>query len=105
VGVKGEWLETSITVLFSKSPFSLKYVKKNAPTGLETPSVVQIGSHTFYAWGAGGGGTTYPDVYYYNLHGQPLSWLFDGPYNDGSKSPIQETKDNERKLLASFKTF
>lgn len=99
-----EWLDPSITVIFSKLRFTLEYVKKNAPTGLETPDVVQIGSHTFYAWGPGGGGVTYPDVYYYDLHGQILSLVFDGPYDRG-KSPVEETKEIERKLLASFRTF
>jgi hypothetical protein len=105
LGAKGEWPDASITVLFCKTPFTLEYVKKNAPTGLETPSKVQIGSHTFYGWGPGGGGVRYPDVYIYNLHGQPLSLLFDGPYTGGSKSPIRETQGIERKLLASFRTF
>jgi hypothetical protein len=102
---KGEWTSASITVLFSNAPCTLEYMLHYAPNGPEAPSEVQVGSHTFYEWGAGGGGVDYPDVYHFNLHGHTLTLIFSGPYTEGSKSPDQRTQEIEKKILASLKTF
>ena len=53
---------------------------------------------------AGGGGVEYPDQFFFNLKGKTLYIVFDGPYiND--KTPADETKKIEEKVLASFRTF
>jgi hypothetical protein len=104
-GKHGEWPAASMTVLFSSSPFSPDHLLKYAPNGPEAPTRVQVGSHTFYAWGAGGGGANYADIYHHNLNGQTLTLIFDGPYNPGEKSPTLETHDTELKVLLSFRTF
>lgn len=97
--------KASISVMFSNSAFSLTKLISEAPTGvIEPPAPVQFGAHTFYYYGPGGGGVAYYDRYYFNLHGRTLKLVFDGPYN-GSKSPVEETKQIERRLLASLGTF
>jgi hypothetical protein len=76
-----------------------------APTGIDSPpEPFQIGKDTFYYYGPGGGGVTYPDVYYFNLRGKILATGFDGPY-ENSKTPTPETKQMEQKVLKSFQEF
>jgi hypothetical protein len=46
-----------------------------APTGIESPpEPLLIGKNTFYYYGPGGGGVSYPDGYYFNLHGKRKFW-------------------------------
>ena len=76
-----------------------------APTGFDSPPEPQrIGQNTFYYYGPGGGGVSYPDGYYFNLHGKILAIDFDGPY-ENDKTPTPETKQMEQKALASFREF
>jgi hypothetical protein len=76
-----------------------------APTGFDSPPEPQrIGQNTFYYYGTGGGGVSYPDGYYFNLHGKILAIDFDGPY-ENDKTPTPETNQMEQKVLASFREF
>jgi hypothetical protein len=102
---RSKWLHSAITVIFSNEVFDLKRIVTYAPNGVTALEPVQVGSFTFYYWGPGGGGVEYPDVYFFDLHGNTLSLGFDGPYTERSKSPDQQTKQIERKVLASFRTF
>src|SRR6266851_2033825 len=87
------------------TPFDLQSFVKTAPTGLESPpSPIHVGEYTFYYYGPGGGGVSYPDTYFFNLRGKTLYITFAGPYiND--KTPSAETKKLERELLATFRLF
>jgi hypothetical protein len=101
----GRWLAASISVIFSTEAFDLERIVTYAPNGVIKLDPVQVGSYTFYYWGPGGGGVEYPDDYFFNLHGRTL-WLgFDGPYTERSKSPDGTTRQIEKKVLASFRTF
>jgi hypothetical protein len=92
-------------VFLEDQPFNLESFVPGAPTGIEDPpEPKQFGSETFYYYGPGGGGVEYPDQYFYNLKGKTLEIAFDGPYVR-SKTPSQETKDNEEILLQTFRTF
>ena len=102
IGQHGEWLVSAITVIFSKEPFDLKRIVTDAPNGVIALDPVHVGSYTFYYWGPGGGGTNYPDVYFFDLNGKTLRIEFDGHYNPGEKSPDEQTKQIERNVLASF---
>jgi hypothetical protein len=62
----------------------------------------RVGVHTFYYIGPGGGGVTYPDTFFYNLHGHILIIEFDGPYPPDRKSPSDAVKSFERVVLGSF---
>jgi hypothetical protein len=104
-GKHGEWSAASNSVVFSKEAFDLERIVIDAPNGVIALSPVQVGSHTFYYWGPGGGGANYPDTYFFNLHGKTLRFAFDGPYNPGEKSPDENTRQIERKVLASFELF
>jgi hypothetical protein len=94
-----------IFVQFENKPFNLQRFAETAPTGVESPpSPVHVGEYTFYYYGPGGGGVSYPDTYFFNLGGKTLYITFDGPYiND--KTPSAETKKLERELLATFRLF
>ncbi len=84
--------------------FNLESIKDNyAPTGSTTlPEAVTSGQNTFYYYGPGGGGVSYPDQYFYDLSGQLLTISFDGPYaND--KTPTAQTKQIESQMLSTFK--
>jgi len=79
---------------------------ERAPTGIDSPpEPVRIGDNTFYYYGPGGGGVFYPDQYYFNLKGKTLRIGFDGPYEDGIKTPTAEAKETEQKVLESFREF
>ena len=78
-GEHGKWLAAAITVIFSNEVFDLKRIVTYAPNGVTALDPVQVGPFTFYYWGPGGGGVEYPDVYFFNLHGNTLSLGFDGP--------------------------
>lgn len=86
-------------------PFDLQSFVKGAPTGEEGPPQPRtFGGQTFYYYGPGGGGVCYADQFFYNLRGKPLSISFGGPcVND--KTPTPETKEIEKKLLTTFRTF
>jgi hypothetical protein len=58
----------------------------------------------FYYYGPGGGGVCYPDQFFYDLRGKPLSISFAGPCVE-DKTPTASTKEMEQKLLATFRTF
>lgn len=94
----------SISIWSTNINFNLQDIKQRfAPTGNESfPEQVTAGQNTFYFYGAGGGGVSYPDYYFYNLNGKILIVAFDGPYiND--KTPSQEIKQLEPQILSTFK--
>jgi hypothetical protein len=97
--------EASIEIVLDSRAFSVEALRSYSPTGMEdiTPAPIRVGEYTFYYYGAGGGGVSYPDAYFYNLHGHILRIMFDGPYPPDDKSPTAETKEIERKILASFR--
>lgn len=96
----------NILLILDRRHFSLATLEtRYAHTGWEEPQQVQVGAHTFYLYGAGGGGTTYPDDYIDNLNGLILEIRFDGPYVSGSKSPVEETQQVEKKVLRSFRVL
>jgi hypothetical protein len=81
-GKHGEWSAASNSVVFSKEAFDLERIVIDAPNGVIAP-----------------------DTYFFNLHGKTLRFAFDGPYNPGEKSPDENTRQIERKVLASFELF
>jgi len=97
--------DAKVFVWVDEKPFDLESFVKSAPTGyVSPPEPIQIGQQTFYYYGPGGGGVSYPDQYFFNLRGKTLYITFDGPYiND--KTPSRETKMLERQVLATFSTF
>lgn len=96
----------SIKVGLSPEAFNLELLVRDAPTGIVTPPApMHFGANTFYYYGKSTAGVTYPDVYYFNLHGQTLELKFDGPYGGENSSPINETKQIETRVLASFGRF
>ena len=99
------WLEASLSVVFSSETFDLERIVTLAPNGVIKLDPVQVGSYTFHYWGPGGGGANYPDVYFFNLRGKTLWFEFDGPYTGTSKSPDEQTRQLEPKVLATFKAF
>lgn len=96
----------NIALILDRRHFSLARLETGyAHTGWVEPRQIQIGTHTFYFYGAGGGGVTYPDDYLYDLNGLILNIKFDGPYASGSKSPTEETQQVEKKILGSFRVL
>lgn len=96
--------EGNIRLILDRRPFKLATLETvHAHTSWVEPDKIQIGTHTFFYYGTGGGGTTYPDDYLYDLNGLTLEISFDGPYPPGSKSPSEETRKMERKVLESFR--
>ncbi len=97
-------IDATISIRFMNKNFNLQDIKRQfAPTGNENPpEQVIAGQNIFYFYGAGGGGVSYPDNYFYNLNGKIIIISFDGPYI-GDKTPSQETKDLEPKILSTFK--
>ena len=98
--------KASIEIVLDRRAFTFETLRSNySPTGMEdiAPAPIRVGEYTFYYYGAGGGGVSYPDQYFYNLHGRILRIMFDGPYPPDDKSPTGETKEIERKVLASFR--
>jgi hypothetical protein len=94
-----------IYVCVTAEKFRLSALTEGAPTGIDSPpEPVRIGDNTFYYYGPGGGGVSYPDQYFFNLRGKTLSIDFDGPY-ENDKTPSDEAKKMERKALASFREF
>ena len=105
IGQHGEWLAAAITAIFSKEPFDLERIVTYAPNGVIALNPVRVGPHTFYYWGPGGGGVQYPDVYFFDLNGKTLWIEFHGHYNSVEKSPDEQTKQIERKVLATLRVF
>ncbi len=55
-----------IFVWFENKSFDLQRFAEMAPTGCESPpEPVRVGEYTFYSYGPGGGGVTYPDLYFF----------------------------------------
>jgi hypothetical protein len=70
----------SIDVFLGDKPFNLEGFVSGAPTGIEAPPERrQFGTETFYYYGPGGGGVSYPDQYFFDLKGKTLFIAFDGP--------------------------
>lgn len=103
VYLKHSDVNASISVQFTNINFNLQDIKRRyVPTGNENlPEQVIEGQNTFYFYGTGGGGVSYPDNYFYNLNGKLLIIGFDGPYvND--RTPSDETKQLEPQILSTF---
>jgi hypothetical protein len=82
--------------------FSLDNLRKLHSRPDEPPTMVKVGKNTFYYYGRGSGGVSYPDEYFYNLDGNILEIGFDGPYPPNDNSPKAETKEMEKKVLESY---
>lgn len=99
--------EAKIWISIELRQFNLHSLwQSHAPTGYDedkTPAPLQIGMHTFYLYGPGGGGVDYPDQYFVNLRGKILEFDFDGPYE--GKSPSGETPELEPKILKTFRVL
>lgn len=97
-------VNASIYILSTNINFDLQGIRQRfAPTGnLDLPELAMAGPNTFYFYGPGGGGVSYPDNYFYNQNGKILIIGFDGPYiND--KTPSDETKQLEPKILSTLR--
>ena len=97
--------EAKIWVTLDLRRFDLRTISQShATTGYDPevePPSRHIGTHTFYGYGAGGGGVDYPDEFFVNLRGKILGFTFDGPY--AGKSPNKQTREIETKLLKTFR--
>jgi hypothetical protein len=103
--LKDKKADANIGVCVLDEDFRAAALVRMAPTGNESPpEPIRIGKNTFYYYGPGGGGVSYPDVYYFNLRGKILLIDFDGPY-ENDKTPTPETKQMEQKVLTSFQEF
>lgn len=94
-----------VKVFVAKSPFGMSQIRQSfAPTGLEdiNPEKQVIGGKTFYYYGAGGGGVSYADQYFYNLNGKLLVFIVDGPYDSNENSPNENAKLIAQKILESL---
>ncbi len=102
-GSKPRREEAEIKIYYDSRPFKFETIMNSydSATGWEGPERLQIGEHSFYYFGAGGGGVSYPDRYIYNLNGHILVIDFDGPYTN-DKTPPEETKQMEREMLQSL---
>ena len=97
--------EAAIWVMVDTEAWDLNALVKSAPTGQEGPPQPRIiGGQVFYYYGPGGGGVCYPDQFFYDLRGKPLSILFLGPCAD-DKTPSAETKKLEDQLLGVFRAY
>jgi len=97
--------DARLCITIATQAWDLNSLTKSAPTGQETPPEPKIiDGQVFYYYGPGGGGVCYPDQFFYDLRGKPLSISFSGPcVND--RTPTPATKEIEQKLLATFRTF
>jgi hypothetical protein len=104
IGLLHQRSDARIDFYLENDRFDPNSLMDHRPTGDEDPPpAVQEGDNTFYYYGAGGGGVEYPDQFFFNLKGKTLYITFDGPYE--GKSPNEETKEIESKMLASFRIF
>jgi hypothetical protein len=96
----------NILLSLDRRPFNLATLERAyAHTGWVEPHQIQIGKHTFFYYGTGGGGEKSSDDYLYNLNGLILRISFDGPYPPRSKSPSEQTRQLEEEVLESFRLF
>ncbi|MCK5459746.1 hypothetical protein KAI52_01385 [Candidatus Parcubacteria bacterium] len=97
-------VNASISIRLTSINFNLQDIKQRfAPTGNESfPEQIRAGQNTFYFYGFGGGGVSYPDNYFYNLNGKVLIISFDDPYIR-TKTLSNETRQLESRILSSFK--
>jgi hypothetical protein len=104
VNLKHSNADAAISVWLMDENFNLQNIKRLfAPTGNESfPEQIAAGQNTFYFYGPGGGGVSYPDRYFYNLDGRILVVEFNGPYID-DKTPSSKTKQLEPQILSTFK--
>jgi hypothetical protein len=102
-----EYKNASIELTDLKIPFSLKALERYGPTGCVDvpPEPVKFGSETFYYYGAGGGGVTYSDQFFFNAKGHAFEVSFEGPYLENGSEPDEVTKQIETKLLGSLHRF
>lgn len=97
--------DACLCVTVGTDGWDLQAMTKYAPTGLESPPEPKIiAGQVFYYYGPGGGGVCYPDQFFYDLRGKPLSISFCGPCVD-DKTPTAETKKIEDQVLATFQTY
>lgn len=90
-----------MVVALDQRRFDLRTIEKTyAHTGWDQPVSFQLGGNTFYWYGPGGGGASYPDTFFYDLNGRTLIIEFNGPYR--GNSPSEETKGIEKIVLQSF---
>jgi len=95
----------TMIVALDRRRFDLQTIQRYyAHTGWEQPEPFRVDGNTFYWYGPGGGGVSYPDTFLYDLNGRVLIIEFDGPYAQGSKSPTEETKGIEKIALQSFRS-
>ena len=98
-------LDAAIWVEVETETWDLNALTKYAPMGQETPPEPRIiGGQVFYYYGPGGGGVCYPDQFFYDLRGKPLSILFLGPCV-GDKTPDAATKNTESQILGTFRAY
>jgi hypothetical protein len=92
-------------IALDRRRFDLQAIERYyAHTGWSQPVSFHVDGNTFYWYGPGGGGVTYPDTFLYDLNGRILIFEFDGPYTPDSKSPSEETKGIEKVVLQSFRS-
>lgn len=100
-----QYPDECLCVTVGTDPWDLQAMAKYAPTGQEGPPEPKIiAGQVFYYYGPGGGGVCYPDQFFYDLRGKPLSIAFTGPCVD-DKTPTPETKKMEDKVLETFQTY
>lgn len=97
----------TIDVLAYGIPLRPDDLTRFAPNGYEDipPRHIHAAHAEFYYYGAGGGGTDYPDVFYFGIRGRTFAIEFVGPYSQRGKSPDTETTAIEPEVLASFRSF
>jgi hypothetical protein len=107
-GTYGGVVDNKATIDFAYIPkrFSMSQMQTCcAPTGAdEPPAPMRFGRHVFYFYGPGGGGVDYPDEFLIEMNGEILVISFGGPWKN-SKSPIEETRRLEPKILSTFQTY
>lgn len=92
-----------ILVALDRREFSVQTLQElYAHTGWVAPDQMQIGKHTFYYYGVGGGGVDYPDSFFYNLDGHILLIEFEGPYPPNDKTTLERTKQMELEVLKTL---
>jgi hypothetical protein len=105
-GVEYDEPRASIDIELYPGPPDPDLLRKWAPTGLEDvpPKLVRAAHQTFYFYGAGGGGVSYSDDFYFGLRGRTFLISFFGPYlNDKSPTPVITAI--EPVILKSFRSF
>jgi len=104
VGFKNAGGDASFHIYRSQTKFTVDSLKKYAPTGSEDlpPIKRMFGQNTFYYYGAGGGGVNYSDQFFYDIDGNILIFVFNGPYGDNEKSPSKEVQTFESQILTTF---